>query len=153
MVVRDHELQYGVATPADQDCRPTLLDALPTGHQGHQPDRDQDREEGELPARHLRKRELVDAGDLGERENRRAQGTKGNRRRVGQQGEHRRVEWRETDADQQRRRDRHGRTESSRPFQQRAKAKSNQEGLHPPIRRDGRHPMFHHVELPERTVN
>ena len=126
----------------------TPASPAPARHRADHPGRHDEREERKLVAGHRRDGLLVEAGDLRERDDRRAEGAEGDRRRVGDQCQARRLERRKARAHQQRGRDRHRGPESRGALQERAERERDQQGLQPVVGREPRHRPLHDVERP-----
>ncbi len=103
---------------------------------GHQPEGDEDGDEGELPAGHGGKGELIEAAHCGKRHDRGADGAERHRGRVGDQVEHGSVEGREAEAHHHRAGDSHRRPEAGGALDDRPEGEGNQQHLQAPVERD-----------------
>ena len=129
-VIRHGKLHHGEGSAADDDRWPDGQEPPPTGHRGHHPGRHDEREEGELTAGHLGDGKLVEAGHLGQRDDRRAEGAEGDRRRIGDEGEAGGLEGGKPGAGEERRRDGDGGSKAGGPFEKGPERKGDQQGLH-----------------------
>ena len=101
--VRHARLHQRKRRPADEDRRPDADEPLPAGHGHHHPGRDDEREEGELPACHRRDCLLLEACNLRQGDDRGSQGTERDWRRVGDERQTRRLEGGKAGAGEERR--------------------------------------------------
>ncbi len=137
MEVRDEILRDRERRPGNEDWRPDL-DHLAEADEGpNEPERHDDGKERELPADHAAQLMQVEAGDGGERDDRRAEGAECDWGGVGDQRQARRCQRREAEPDQHRRRDRDGRAEPGRAFEKGAQAKRDEQELEAAVVADG----------------
>ena len=147
-IVGHGKLHHGEGSAADEDRRPDGQEPLPARHRGHHPGRYDEREEGELTTGHLGNGELVEAGHLRQRDDRRAKCAEGDRRRVGNEGEAGRLEGGKTRAGEECRRDGDRRPETGSSFQKGPEGKGDQQGLHAMISGEPGDRPLHDVECP-----
>ena len=148
-VVPPHELGDRERNAADEDGREHLEGLLPGHHGSHEPERDNERHNGEDPRVH--RAQVVDRqicrhlceSDQGRAD--RAPGHRGGVRDEAEDGGRKRAE---TEADEERGRDRDGCPEARRAFQDRAERKRDQEDLEPSVGREARDRGLHDLELP-----
>ncbi|MBS1222187.1 MAG: hypothetical protein H6R23_1807 [Proteobacteria bacterium] len=120
-----------------QERRPGFPDAAPAVHDEYQPERYEQRQQRQLPARHLPDQKWIGVGDLAGDRDGNTQGAKRHRRGIGDQAQTGGIERIETQAHQQRGGDRHRRAESRRAFQEGTKAEANQYHLQTLVVCDG----------------
>ena len=128
--------------------RPGLLHAAPAVHNRHDPEQDDNGQEGQLAANHLADLEAVQPGDLSGHQNRNTHRAKRNRRGVHNQAQARGIERVKAQTDQQRGGDRHRCAKACRAFQKRPEGEADNQHLQALVRRDGENRRADNVELP-----
>src|SRR5690606_24575913 len=133
VVVRDEELRDREAEAGGEAGGPDLPHRLAARHRPDEPERDDEREEGELPAGHGREGLDVEPGDGGEYDDRRPERAVGHGRRVADERDAGREERPEAEADEHRGRDGDRRAEARGPLDERPEREGDQEGLDPTV--------------------
>ncbi|MNI68908.1 hypothetical protein D3C73_1246290 [compost metagenome] len=85
VIVGNQELRHGETDPGDQDGRPDFHHLAPAGKGPDQPERHQHREERQLSADHHRQLHFIQSGDLGQGDDRCAEGAERHGGGVGDQ--------------------------------------------------------------------
>jgi hypothetical protein len=132
------------AAAGDQTGRPHRLHAPPPGLGGNQPEGDNQRKERQLSSHHRTERLQIEVGDLRQRDQRCAERPERHWRGVADQRQFGGLEWTKAQADEQCPANRHRSTKPRGPFDERAKAERDEQGLNPPIPRDPRHLPLQH---------
>ena len=136
MEIRDEELRHGERDPGDQRRRPHAEHPAKSGKGPHHPERHDDGEERELASGHLRERHLVETGDLGQRDDGRAQRAKGDGRGVGDERQAAGRERLEAQAHEDGGGDGDRRAEPRRALKKCAERKRHEDDLHARIGRE-----------------
>ena len=122
VVVAHDELHDREARAGDEAGRPDLDHAAPADLRGDEPERDDEREERQLPADHRAELVQIEPGDRRQRDERNAERAEGDRRGVADQRELGGFERLEAEADQHRAADRHRRAEAGGALDEGAEA-------------------------------
>ena len=146
--VRAEVLGNRERTACHHHRRPGLLHAAPAVHNRHDPEEDDNGQEGQLAANHLADLETVQPGDLSGHQNRNTHRAKRHRRGVHNQAQARGIQRVKAQTDQQRGGDRHRCAKACRAFQKRPEGEADNQHLQALVRRDGENRRADDVELP-----